>query len=252
MTLPSDSLPKRQVKVPAGENERKDYKSELFPEVYSRHNPEEDRLLYLKVEDRPLPDERGDPDLTGLDPRKSEEETAFQYSGHQAKDNASSHMSVTIPFKTSWLANRIDFEELGSQRARNRLRGALIYMWKLSHRVHKKGHFNKEGCCFCMTFSRSRHRKGNAAVNTKSSVPRGRGQRRHKEASSELHKERRSVVLPLPPGEGGTHRGQGCRLASVLRRGRYQESPADCPHQVPAFQSSFGTCPRQGHEPCRR
>ncbi len=31
MTLPSGSLPKTQVKVPAGENEKKDYESELFP-----------------------------------------------------------------------------------------------------------------------------------------------------------------------------------------------------------------------------
>jgi hypothetical protein len=36
MLLLADSLPIIQVKVPTGENKKKDFKSELFPEVYTR------------------------------------------------------------------------------------------------------------------------------------------------------------------------------------------------------------------------
>jgi hypothetical protein len=99
MSLPSDSLPKTQVKIPTGESERKDFESELFPEVYSREYPEEDRLLFLDAEGRPLSDLCWVPDLTGLDPRKSDKEMA-----HQPKTSESQHVSVTIPFKLSWLA----------------------------------------------------------------------------------------------------------------------------------------------------
>jgi hypothetical protein len=146
MSLPSDSLPKKQIKVPVGESEKKDFESELFPEVYSREYPEEDRLLFLEVEDRPLADLCWVPDLAGLDPRKSDKEMASQ-----PKQSESQFVSIAIPFKLSWLAGRIDFEDLGWQRARNRLKGALTYMWKLIHRVHQRARFNKEGCCFCMT-----------------------------------------------------------------------------------------------------
>jgi hypothetical protein len=118
--------------------------------VYSRENPE-DRLLFLDTAGRPLSDECETPDLTGCGPPTFDKELAPQDKNTQAGIAESSHVSVALPFKASWLANRIDFEELGWQRARNRLRGALTYMWKLSHRVHQKGKFNKDGCCFCMT-----------------------------------------------------------------------------------------------------
>ncbi len=131
---------------PHRESERKDFESELFPEVYSRENPEEDRLLFLDAEGRPLSDLCWVPDLSGLDPRRSDQEMAHQPSG-----SGSHHVSVTIPFKLSWLAGRIDFEDLGWQHARNRLKGALTYMWKLILRVHQRARFNKEGCCFCIT-----------------------------------------------------------------------------------------------------
>jgi hypothetical protein len=70
--LPSDSLPKTPVKVPTGENEKKGFESELFPEFYTRESPEEDRLLFFGAVGRPLSDECWVPDLNGLDPRKSD------------------------------------------------------------------------------------------------------------------------------------------------------------------------------------
>jgi hypothetical protein len=99
MTLPSDSLPKTQVKVPAGENEKKDYESELFPEVYSRENPE-DRLLFLDTAGRPLSDESVTPSLTGCGPSTFDKELAPQDQNINEEVNWSSHVSVTLPFKS--------------------------------------------------------------------------------------------------------------------------------------------------------
>ena len=53
MQLPSDQLPKTQVRIPTGENEKKDFESELFPEIFTRDSNEEDRVLFLDAAGQP-------------------------------------------------------------------------------------------------------------------------------------------------------------------------------------------------------
>jgi len=55
MQLPSDQLPKTQVRIPTGENEKKDFESELFPEIFTRDSNEEDRALFLDAAGQVLP-----------------------------------------------------------------------------------------------------------------------------------------------------------------------------------------------------
>ncbi len=61
------------------------------------------------------------------------------------------HVAAQVPFKESWLATRINFEELGWEWACSRLKGALTYLSILRHRLHVRTKTNLEGCCFCMT-----------------------------------------------------------------------------------------------------
>jgi hypothetical protein len=141
MQLPSDQLPKTQVKIPTGEKEQHDFESELFPEIYTRED-QEDQLLFLSTENRTASEECRVPYHCGKGPQDSDE-------GEVNVNTA--HAVTSVPFKVSWLADHVGFEQLGWQRARDRVKGALSYLWKLRHRVHQKGKFNLEGCCYCMT-----------------------------------------------------------------------------------------------------
>ncbi len=70
-------------------------------------------MLFFDAVGRPLTDECWVPDLNNLDLCKSNKGEESQCLLNPSEELSSTHVSMTIPYKTSWLTNRIDFEELG-------------------------------------------------------------------------------------------------------------------------------------------